>query len=184
MYRPFALVLAALAAFDPHPADAQRLQGQSFESIIPLPPLRDTLRVWHRYQTDSTVVLLIPREANRCLRRGCEFLIPIGRVSNPVTITASFPHRDSLLLSCTASDYFSSGYRLLFCREAGGFAFRTASDFQLFRSGVERVCRVPVRIREKPDRRVISPVSGVSTCSYIYHKRLLATFPDSYYALP
>lgn len=184
MFRSCALLLAALAASDPSPLNAQPLRGQSFESVITLPPLRDTLRLWHRYLTDSTVVLLMPREANPWLRRGYEFLVPIGRISNPVLLSAVVHHRDSLSLSCTASDYFSSGYRFLFCRDAGGFSFRSAEDFQIFRSGVERVCRVPVGSRDKPDRRIIKPVAGPSTCTYIYHRRVLATFPDSHYALP
>ncbi len=130
------------------------------------------------------MVLLIPGEANPGLRRGYEFLIPIGRISNPVQLGAECKGPDTLTLSCTASDYFSSGYRLIFIRDKSGFGFHESLDFQVFRSGVERVCKVPLRLREKPDRLLVTPVSGSAACSYIYHRQLLISYPDGHYAAP
>lgn len=181
MFRSYLLMLAALAACYQNPARAQQLRGQSFESRLLVPSMRDPLRLWHRYLTDSTVVILIPQEANPWLRRGYEFVMPIGRISNPVQLAASQDHRDSLTISCTASDYYSSGFRMLFCRERNAFSFRNVTEFQLFRSGVERVCRIPVSTRERPDRRILTPLGGANSCGYIYHRKLIASFPDGVY---
>jgi len=183
MIRFYVLLAAALAALSAS-VHAQGFAGRSAGSILGVAPMRDSIRVWHRYTTDSTVILLIPRDANPWLRRSYEFLIPIGAAHDPVNLSLSLPHRDSLSINCVASDHLCYGYRLLFCREGGSFNFRAALDFQIFRSGVERVCRVPLKITEKADRLAVSPKAGAGLCSYIYHRKVLASVPQAFTLAP
>ncbi len=177
MLRSYLLLLASLGLGRPFPLPAQGLQGLSVESRLPLPLLGDTLRLWHSYTTDSTIALLVSSEANPWLRRSYEFVIPLGRTRTAVLLAARLGHRDSLVISCTAGDYPSSGYYILLCRDRNGFVFSSEREFQLFRSGVERICPVPVRIEDKTDRRVVMPAAGPRACSYIYRSRELAYYP-------
>lgn len=183
MLRSSIILLMALAAVPIQPLTAQLLRDQSFASTLAHPHRRDSIRLWCRYVSDSSLVLLIPREANAWLQRGYEFFIPIGTISNPVYINARSPHPDSLSLSCTASDYFNNGYRLHFVRERAGFRFCYVDEFQVFRSGVERLCLVRFMSADKPDRRVIRAVTGSGGCMYFYHRRLLASFPNCFYGI-
>lgn len=185
MLRFSLLMMTALAAHAPLPVLAQAASYGSLKSVLAFPDSQDSIRLWHRHLNDSTFALLIPIESNLWLGRGYEFVIPLdGRNSGPVTLTVVQPHPDSFTLSCSTTDYLRSGYRLFFSRGPEGFSMYRAADFQIFRSGIERICDVPLRIRTINERTHVSPARGKSACWYIYQRQLLVSFPETGYRLP
>lgn len=190
-YKPFLmlrfslLILTALTASAPASTQAQPPRGGSVASVLPFPDSQDSIRIWHRHLNDSTLGILLPVESNHWLAKGYEFVVPLGSGNaGPVRLTAALPHPDSLHLSCATTDYLCSGYKLFFSRDRDGFSVYGAADFQIFRSGIERICDVPLRLRMLHERVQVSPARGRGACWYVYQRKLLVSVPETGYRLP